>query len=558
MFLTVLFSLFTSFPPVDIQQEPNALTAVDYFPADTAFLFELRLEPWFRLGEQTAANQLLSIQPILDTLLPQAEAFLQAEEDAFADLDFQQALAGMTFYLAGTRSMYLKDEGIFAVEFHGDEAKKILAQLDEFPEPFVIQGNTFLKLLPIHDQPIAQDYEQAFLEGLVGEAQASPKEGEAPTRLVQLPSWQRMRKQLAGNNRILGIWVPIETWKDGLFAELVESVIQEQLDPGLGDAGLALMTDLVELGKMGGAAMVTEIEPPYICDRILLLDGGLHTDLFLPFASDPQQSWKRLAQCDGDAVVAKVGGFHFQGLLDYILDFLSQGFAAQGIAEQAELGMKKFLPPIRAFVEDLQPGFIQQTSAFHNPESPFSQLTLTLRNADAAQAAAKDFPPEMQMLRQLWATRLGGNWTHQWNEESLTLFVDSEFIGNSKLGEQKHFQEALPAMKAAVADRELLWVSYYAPELTRGAVAAFLSGWQQIVDEIDLPVGFPDILPPPEQPPADALLPGFALLVKQDEYWLVESKSAFGLAFLGLAEAFAKVNASESRVSEAEFEEDEL
>jgi hypothetical protein len=558
MILAVLFSLFTCLPSVDFQQESKALTAVDYFPADTAFLIEVRLEPWFRLGDQTAANQLFSIQSILDVLLPQAEAWLQAEEEAFADLDFEQAFAGMTFYLAGTRSMYLKDQGLIAVEFHGDEAKKVLSKMAEMPEPHVIEGNTFLKLMSMDDQPIAPDYEQAFLDGLVIEAHAPPEAAQAPTRLVQLPSWQRMQKQLVGGNRIVGIWIPIETWKDGFFVELAQNAIQAQSDPSLDDFVLTAMPEMVELGKMGGAAMVTEIEPPYIRDRILLLDGGLHTDLFLPFALDPKQSWKRLAACDGDAVVAKVGGFHFQGLMDYLLDFLIQGLAAQGIADQAELGMKKIVPPIQAFVQELQPGFIQQSSSFRNPEAPFSQLTLTFGNADAAQAAVADFPPELKMLRQMWATRFGGNWTHQWNEESLTLFADPEFTGASDLGEQKHFQETLPAMKAAVADRELLWVSYHAPELTRGAAAALLAGWQQIVDEVGMPADFPQVQPPPKLPPAEALLPGFTLLIKQDESWMVESKSALGLTLLGLAEALAMVSEVQSGQAEADFNEDEF
>jgi len=98
----------------------SAPQAVDYLPADTFVAFEISIEPWQRLGDQTLLAQMMQQESMAQLVTPMAEQMDMAMAQATAQLGFDLAslLAGSRMYV-GVPFSVLENEGgqiVFAVD----------------------------------------------------------------------------------------------------------------------------------------------------------------------------------------------------------------------------------------------------------------------------------------------------------------------------------------------------------------------------------------------------------------------------------------------------------
>ena len=544
------------------QQGPAAqeqqFTPFDYFPADTGILIDFGLSPWAQLGGQTAINELLDVQSLIDSAMPSLQALWMEEAAGFEDVDLAQAFSEMHFYGGITRSLLQDDQVLIAIDFPGEDSQRLLEMMvAEMPEPPVRVGNTAFKVMPLEDHVWPPHREAAYIQGLIEERSQVQRPGDAATFMTQLPSWQRLSKRLASDSRFMGVWIPIETWQGGLFDEFMDMTFAVEMEAEDMEFVTKLLKEIFELDQIGGAAYVGDINGSLIRDRFVLLDGGLQADLYLPFGSEEDANWNRLEECDGNAVVARVGGLDFQAIYALGMQLFEIGIAEQGMDAEVQAMFDEWLPPLEAILAQLQPGVVQQGSSLTNWAVPFPQHTLSFADPSAVLQAWSEFPPEMLAGLQMMFMMLGKSMEHEWDKNKLKLLMDPGLTGESRLGDQEHFKATLPRMKAVAEGQEVLWVTYQAPQLNNQAVEAFNSGWPAIAQEIGMPEAM-DFRLGAVAPSASAVQPGFLLITREDGSLIVEGESVLGLFVQAMAEQLAAATSVLASMPDNEFDEDEF
>ncbi len=201
---------------------PPQTSAVDYFPADTLAVVDFSLEPWDRNRKTTIAHPLLKDLKILKTMAQQAQFELDEMEKFEQKFDLRKTLGATRIWVGLPATTLPAGHLLIGVDnLKADPSLDFTLVFDRLEFPYTTVGTSILAIAHLENRDKVDEEDAQLLLGQMIEA-ASPKDGAVAYTLSNQKSWKRLHNELASKNRIFGLWVPSEPWRDGHFAQLLE------------------------------------------------------------------------------------------------------------------------------------------------------------------------------------------------------------------------------------------------------------------------------------------------------------------------------------------------
>ena len=553
MLFSLLLTLF-----VAPQAAPSQTSAVDYFPADTLVVADFSLEPWDRLRQNTVAHPLLKELRILRTFSDQLQLEIEGDE-AFDDkYDLRKVLAESRFYLGLPATTLpaghlLLGVDALKVSMNGD----IGVVFDRFGVQYKRVGTSLLAILAIDDSSKMDDEDaQLILQQYIDAAQ--PKEDSIPYTLSNQKSWKKLQAKAGGNNRVIGLWIPTEPWRDGHWRKLAERFAGDDPEFDMVMQIFGKIMTSMGVDKIEGYALVTEVSVPFIQDRMVVLGSGPLMELYQPYSTSPEQCWQRLAQCDGASITTGVGGMDINGFADLMMSAMSEialDMTGTDMFEDPEA--KALIDPLMDLMATIGPGMVSEGSLEHVQNTGQSQITVSVSDVEKAKKLMAALPPEILMGFQMGMAQAGTNFSAEWGEDCFVFGKDPGLSGESTLADTAAFKQALPVMKDFVGDKEPIWLTYFAPAYDAFFLSSLGETSDFFADQLDLAVliDFSKLGTVSELEPL--MHPGFAVMTRSSEGLEFRSRSTFGFMLPTLGIAMRSVMQEFSAMS-MEFEEDEF
>jgi hypothetical protein len=340
----------------------SAPQAVDYLPADTLIAFEVSIEPWQRLGDQTILAQMMQQESMAQLVTPMAAQFDMAMAQATAQLGFDLAslLAGSRMYLAVPFSVVENEGGqiVFAVDLDADIAQGV--ELGKMISSFgqgawsqngtVLVGTMHTDEMESMDQRIQTGFEEGvfmpspmrdgdttYLNGLLDA-------GRKGAGFSASTTFRNMAAKARTGNELMAVWVVLEQ----IDRAFIENASGEALPEGI-----EALAEQAGISNLNGVGYSFSIAGPMFEDRFVLSGPEFGAQLFAGDMLELVNLPQLLSALPHDTVQVQLGAMDYAVLGDMLKGMLELGMQISG--EEVPAEAEPFLAALWQVFESVGP-----------------------------------------------------------------------------------------------------------------------------------------------------------------------------------------------------------
>ncbi|MDP6849955.1 MAG: hypothetical protein QGH51_02195 [Planctomycetota bacterium] len=494
--LAFLFLLFSA----SCEEDDSYVHPLDFFPEDTLVVAEISGEPWERLGEATYANEFLSLpswqkfyHPLYQELVTLDKKELGGFGGMLVDhLSDARAWIGIPPDIAFDQRIYLgvqfatEDSRAVVLDLLSGATTQEIAGHTAFLLPgfgvFVLENNNLLGVIRgVGDSEVGVDELASDFSQMVNRLSGTT------SGFKSLPSYQKMREVVGGDDTLFAMWFPGESWSLETLAKMTNEEPPEEIAQIAKDLGLH---------NLDGFCYSMSLDGSWVDEKFYLLGTDLWEDLIPQKMLSEQDLIGYLETLPDDTLNTQIRLFDFGALVQMMKDLyatineLSENrFNTEEVWNGLELAHE--------LAKQAGPMFGQILRAEDLWSNTVGDIWIDLKDEKAFREGWNKIPDEVRELLAYGIT-LPNSIQHLGVELSpgrLVFTRTQAEEAEGSLGEQAGFDEVRARFEALATDGIPFEIVFVGPEIFANGLEALrkldMEAWGE--DPEELPVNLNDL-----------------------------------------------------------------